>query len=76
MMLHDALLSHMLSLRNNLQKDTADHATGMSTQHPSFLRKGFKEEVSLGVAYRIKKGGEFCLDPSCLAFHFGLTMES
>lgn len=46
----------MLSLHNNLQRDTADHATGMSTQHPGFLQKGFKEEVSLGLAYRKQEG--------------------
>ena len=63
------VLSHMLSLHSHLQKNTADHSTGKSTQHPGFLQKGFKEEVSFGVAHRRKKGGEFCLAPSCLTFH-------
>lgn len=44
-----------LSFHNNLQKDTAGHSTGMSAPHSGFLQKGFKEEMSLGVAYRIKK---------------------
>lgn len=44
-----------LSFHNNLQKDTAGHLTGMSTQHSGFLPKDFKEEMSLGVAYRTKK---------------------
>lgn len=65
------MLSHLLSLHNNLQRDTADHATGISTQHPGFLRKGFKEEVSLGIAYRKKQGSFSQLLP---VSHFTLVL--
>lgn len=44
-----------LSFHNNLQKDTAGYSTGMSTQLSGFLQKGFKEKMSLRVAYKTKK---------------------